>query len=161
MAAATTERYMAVYKTLTANEDGNANSKGKSTKDNPFKSDPEEQYYVNVHLEDGTVVATDADGEGTKPVTGSSAYRWSHRAALVPIESFGATPDDVLGMHGGEPAAVGAERTRPSGSTGWSAGSAPILAEPNWCAESTTARPSPPSRSSPSTSARRWASWGR
>lgn len=49
----------------------------------------------------GDAEPTDADGEGTKPVTGSSAYRWSHRAALVPIESFGATPDDVHGMLGG------------------------------------------------------------
>jgi hypothetical protein len=46
------------YRELTANEDGNANSKGRSsTFPVAEEEDVEGDYYVNVHLEDGTVVA--------------------------------------------------------------------------------------------------------
>jgi hypothetical protein len=46
------------YRELTANEDGNANSKGRSsTFPVAEEEDVEGDYYVNVHLEDGTVIA--------------------------------------------------------------------------------------------------------
>ena len=45
------------YRELTANESGNASSKGRSTTFPVEEEDSEGDYYVNVHLEDGTVVA--------------------------------------------------------------------------------------------------------
>jgi hypothetical protein len=45
------------YRELTANESGNANSKGRSTTFPVEEEDTGGDYYVNVHLEDGTVVA--------------------------------------------------------------------------------------------------------
>jgi hypothetical protein len=46
------------YRELTANESGNANSKGRSsTFPVAAEEDVEGDYYVNVHLEDGTVIA--------------------------------------------------------------------------------------------------------
>jgi hypothetical protein len=45
------------YRELTANESGNANSKGRSTAFPAEAGDTGEDYYVNVHLEDGTVIA--------------------------------------------------------------------------------------------------------
>jgi hypothetical protein len=45
------------YRALTADESGNANSKGRSTAFPAADEDSEGDYYVNVHLQDGTVVA--------------------------------------------------------------------------------------------------------
>jgi hypothetical protein len=45
------------YRTLTARESGNANSKGRSSTFPVAEEEGEGDYYVNVHLEDGTVIA--------------------------------------------------------------------------------------------------------
>jgi hypothetical protein len=45
------------YRELTANESGNANSKGRSTTFPVAEEDTGGDYYVNVHLQDGTVIA--------------------------------------------------------------------------------------------------------
>lgn len=44
------------YRELTANASGNANSKGRSTSF-PAEDDGDGDYYVNVHLQNGTVIA--------------------------------------------------------------------------------------------------------
>jgi hypothetical protein len=45
------------YRTLTARDSGNANSKGRSNSFPVAEEESEGDYYVNVHLEDGTVIA--------------------------------------------------------------------------------------------------------
>jgi hypothetical protein len=45
------------YRELTARPSGNASSKGKSTTFPVASADTGEDYYVNVHLQDGTVIA--------------------------------------------------------------------------------------------------------
>ena len=45
------------YRELTAGESGNANSKGRSTTFPVADEESEGDFYVNVHLEDGTVIA--------------------------------------------------------------------------------------------------------
>ena len=45
------------YRTLTARDSGNANSKGRSSTFPVAEEEGEGDYYVNVHLQDGTVIA--------------------------------------------------------------------------------------------------------